>query len=199
MSIRHALLAILDQGPCYGNQLRSEYNRRTGAAWPLNVGQIYTTLDRLERDGLVRTSDRDAQGHLFYEISDGGKAEVAEWFANPVAGLSSVRDDVATLVALAVTLPGIDAARVIDVQIAAARDRAAELREESDGATGSDSGLATSLVLAARTSAADAEVSWLEAALIRVKTEGNTVGELAVDTVAPRRGRPRNPPRTNAQ
>jgi len=194
MSIRHALLAILDQGPCYGNQLRSEYNRRTGAAWPLNVGQIYTTLDRLERDGLVRTSDRDAQGHLFYEISDGGRAEVAEWFANPVAGLSSARDDVATLVALAVTLPGVDAAAVIDVQLAAARDRAADLRRESIESAGSDMGLAASLVLTARMAAADAEVAWLDAAATRVGTEGNTSGELTVDTVAPRRGRPRNTP-----
>ena len=194
MSIRHALLAILDQGPCYGNQLRSEYNRRTGAAWPLNVGQIYTTLDRLERDGLVRTSDRDAQGHLFYEISDGGRAEVAEWFANPVAGLSTARDDVATLVALAVTLPGVDAAAVIDVQLAAARDRAADLRSEGIRSAGSNTGLATSLVLTARVAAADAEVAWLDAAATRVRTEGNTSGELAVDTVAPRRGRPRITP-----
>ena len=194
MSIRHALLAILDQGPCYGNQLRSEYNRRTGAAWPLNVGQIYTTLDRLERDGLVRTSDRDAQGHLFYEISDGGRAEVAEWFANPVAGLSTARDDVATLVALAVTLPGVDAAAVIDVQLAAARDRAANLRRDGIKSAGSNTGLATSLVLTARVAAADAEVAWLDAAATRVRTEGTTSGELAVDTVAPRRGRPRITP-----
>jgi len=194
MSIRHALLAILDQGPCYGNQLRSEYNRRTGAAWPLNVGQIYTTLDRLERDGLVRTSDRDAQGHLFYEISDGGRAEVAEWFANPVAGLSSARDDVATLVALAVTLPGVDAAAVIDVQLAAARDRAADLRRDSIESARAGAGLATLLVFTARTAAADAEVEWLDGAATRIKTEGNVSGELAVDTVAPRRGRPRNTP-----
>ena len=66
MSVRQSLLAILDQGPCYGYQLRAEFDRRTGSTWPLNVGQIYNTLDRLERDGLVAKGDTDAQGHVYY-------------------------------------------------------------------------------------------------------------------------------------
>ena len=54
MTVRQSLLAILDQGPCYGHQLRAEFERRTGATWPLNVGQIYNTLERLEREGCSR-------------------------------------------------------------------------------------------------------------------------------------------------
>jgi DNA-binding PadR family transcriptional regulator len=61
MSVRHALLALLSQGPKYGLQLRDEFEERTGEVWPLNVGQVYTTLQRLERDGLVE-SDDDAEG-----------------------------------------------------------------------------------------------------------------------------------------
>jgi DNA-binding PadR family transcriptional regulator len=53
MSVRHALLALLSEGPKYGLQLRQEFEARTGEVWPLNVGQVYTTLQRLERDGLV--------------------------------------------------------------------------------------------------------------------------------------------------
>ena len=53
MSIRQAMLAILEQGPMYGYQLRAEFEQRTGETWPLNIGQVYTTLTRLERDGLV--------------------------------------------------------------------------------------------------------------------------------------------------
>jgi hypothetical protein len=59
VSIRHALLALLSEGPRYGLQLREEFEARTGEVWPLNVGQVYTTLQRLERDGLVE-SDGDA-------------------------------------------------------------------------------------------------------------------------------------------
>jgi len=53
VSVRHALLALLDDGPKYGMQLRDEYEGATGDVWPLNIGQVYTTLQRLERDGLV--------------------------------------------------------------------------------------------------------------------------------------------------
>ncbi len=49
--VRHALLALLSEGPKYGPQLRQEFEARTGEVRPLNVGQVYTTLQRLERDG----------------------------------------------------------------------------------------------------------------------------------------------------
>ena len=52
MSIRHGLLALLERGPMYGYQLRAAFEESTGATWPLNIGQVYTTLSRLERDGL---------------------------------------------------------------------------------------------------------------------------------------------------
>ncbi len=83
MSVRHSLLAILDQAPCYGYQLRAEFTRRTGAS-SLNVGQIYNTLERLERDGLVSKDDVDAQGHVYWRITDDGSAAVREWFDTPV-------------------------------------------------------------------------------------------------------------------
>ena len=76
MSVRHSLLAILAQGPCYGYQLRQEFNRRTGDAWPLNVGQVYTTLDRLERDGLVvQRRRRMPRVTSIYAITAAGRAE----------------------------------------------------------------------------------------------------------------------------
>jgi len=95
MSVRQSLLAILDQGPCYGYQLRAEFDRRTGSTWPLNVGQIYNTLDRLERDGLVTKDDVDAQGHVFWRITDAGSAEVAAWLGSPVERVPGTRDELA--------------------------------------------------------------------------------------------------------
>ena len=62
MSVRHALLALLSEGPKYGLQLRQEFEARTGEVWPLNVGQVYTTLQRLERDGLVESDDTGRGG-----------------------------------------------------------------------------------------------------------------------------------------
>lgn len=106
MSVRLSLLAILDQGPCYGYQLRAEFDRRTGSTWPLNVGQIYNTLDRLERDGLVLKGETDDQGHVYWEITDAGRAEVSAWLASPVERTSGTRDELAIKLAIAATLPG---------------------------------------------------------------------------------------------
>ena len=64
MSIRQSLLALLQDRPRYGYQLRVEFEDRTGATWPLNIGQVYTTLDRLERDGLVSKDGGDGEGHV---------------------------------------------------------------------------------------------------------------------------------------
>ncbi len=84
MSIRHGLLALLDQGPRYGYQLRTEFEARAGATWPLNVGQVYTTLSRLERDGLVEPAGEDDEGHQFYAATDAGREELRTWFDTPV-------------------------------------------------------------------------------------------------------------------
>ena len=62
MSVPHALLALLSEGPKYGLRLQNEFEARTGEVWPLNVGQVYTTLQRLERDGLVETATGKASG-----------------------------------------------------------------------------------------------------------------------------------------
>ena len=72
MSVRQSLLAILDRGACYGSQLRAEYERRTGAA--VNVGQVYTTLERLERDGLVEGAGVDDEARVLWQPTDAGES-----------------------------------------------------------------------------------------------------------------------------
>ena len=62
LSVRHALLGLLSEGPKYGLQLREEFEAATGEVWPLNIGQVYTTLQRLERDGLVESDGHGADG-----------------------------------------------------------------------------------------------------------------------------------------
>ena len=80
MSVPHALLALLSEGPKYGLRLREEFEARTGEVWPLNVGQVYTTLQRLERDGLVEANAAgdDSQQKAFRITAD-GEAELASW------------------------------------------------------------------------------------------------------------------------
>lgn len=118
MTVRESLLAILDQGPSYGYQLRIEFVRRTGGARPLNVGQVYTTLDRLERDGLVASMRRAGSGHVEYTITDKGRDELKRWLKAP---LLPGRDEFALKLALAMTLPGVDPRPMIAAQRSALR------------------------------------------------------------------------------
>jgi hypothetical protein len=80
VSVRHSLLALLSAGPMHGYGLKTEFEAATGDVWPLNVGQVYTTLGRLERDGLV-TAGTDADGQKVYEITGAGRDELGRWFS----------------------------------------------------------------------------------------------------------------------
>ncbi|MFJ7996968.1 PadR family transcriptional regulator [Streptomyces sp. NPDC096310] len=116
MSIRHGLLALLERGPRYGSQLRTEFESRTGSTWPLNVGQVYTTLSRLERDGMVAQGGEDEAGHTLYVITQAGRTELKSWFRTPVDRASPPRDELAIKLAMAVGAPGVDIREVIQSQ-----------------------------------------------------------------------------------
>ena len=116
VSVRHALLALLSEGPKYGLQLRQEFEARTGEVWPLNVGQVYTTLQRLERDGLVESDDPTANEgpQKGFHITEDGAAELADWLRTP-PDLSSPRDELVIKVLVAIELPGVDVHEVVQV------------------------------------------------------------------------------------
>jgi DNA-binding PadR family transcriptional regulator len=116
MSVRHALLALLREGPKYGLQLRQEFEARTGDVWPLNVGQVYTTLQRLERDGLIEADDSAEEGpQKGFHITQAGAAELDEWLRTPPDYSSPPRDELVIKVLVAVNLPGVDVREVIQV------------------------------------------------------------------------------------
>src|SRR5687767_5820294 len=119
MSIRHGLLALLERGPMYGYQLRSAFEESTGATWPLNIGQVYTTLSRLERDDLVRPVPSSDGSQRPYEITDAGRTELALWFATPISRGDRPRDELTIKLALALTTPGVDVRSVVQTQRAA--------------------------------------------------------------------------------
>lgn len=190
MSIKHALLALMEQGPMYGYQLRSEFEERTGSTWPLNVGQVYSTLNRLERDGLVVTAGADDEGHVMYELTDTGRGEVAEWFTTPAARTQPPRDELAIKLALAVTVPGVDVGTVIQQQrsatMTALQDFTRLKRNENRGSA-VPAELAWSLVLDSLVFAAEAEIRWLdhcEARVRRVSVEVRHVTSAGATTSA---------------
>ena len=116
MSVRHAVLALLSERPKYGLQLKQEFEAGTGEVWPLNVGQVYTTLQRLDRDGLVE-SDADGGGdegpQRVYRITASGRQELASWLGPPSGTTNPPRDELVIKVLIALCIPGMDVAEVI--------------------------------------------------------------------------------------
>jgi DNA-binding PadR family transcriptional regulator len=134
VSVRYALLALLSGGAKYGMQLRDEYEAATGDVWPLNVGQVYTTLQRLERDGLVESDGAgDDERQKTFRITAAGEAEIGEWLHTPPGLAPPPRDELVTKVLVAVRVPGVDVHGVIQAhrrQIVAQMQQWTRVKEE---------------------------------------------------------------------
>ena len=156
MTVRNALLAILTLGPAYGLQLSSEFRRRTGGAEQVVDAQMYMTLKRLHRDGVIEPLAKDASGKVPYSLTAQGRTEAEEWLAAPVPqDAPGARDELALKVTLAATLPGADLRSLINAQSALAREELGRaLAEAPDD-------LLADVVLARRRSSLQAELEWL--------------------------------------
>jgi DNA-binding PadR family transcriptional regulator len=176
MSIRQALLALLSERPMYGLQLQQEFEARTGDVWPLNVGQVYTTLQRLERDGLVESEDAGESGpQKGFRITAAGQMELSEWLRTPPDMTSPPRDELVIKVLVALRLPGIDVRELVQVH----RRYLVELMQQythlKEDASGYDIGLA--LVVDAELFRLDAVIRWLDATDGRLERVRHTAPE----------------------
>jgi DNA-binding PadR family transcriptional regulator len=168
MSVRHALLALLSEGPKYGLQLREEFEAGTGEVWPLNVGQVYTTLQRLERDGLVESDDAEVAGpQKGFQITEAGQQELAGWLRTPPDLASPPRDELVMKVLVAVRVPGTDVHEVIQVHrryLVELMQQWTRIKEDE-----AEADLALALVVDAELFRLDAVIRWLDTADGRLK------------------------------
>jgi DNA-binding PadR family transcriptional regulator len=172
MSVRYGLLALLSEGPKYGLQLRQEFEARTGEVWPLNVGQVYTTLQRLERDGLV-DSDTEAEDgpQKGFQITAEGRLELDEWLRTPPDLSSPPRDELVIKVMVALRMPGADVHEVIQVHrryLVQLMQRWTRFKEDEG-----EFDLGFALAVDAEIFRLDALVRWLDAADGRIKREAS--------------------------
>lgn len=189
MSVRQGLLALLAEQPMHTYQLRQQFEARTGGTWPLNIGQVYTTMQRLVRDGLVepvpdderadpalRRADGDAAAGAVaageraeperFRLTGAGRAEVAAWWTTPVDRGEPARDELVIKLALAVTAPGVDVRDVVQRQRTASMRAMHEYTRLKQDVAADD--LAWSLVLDNLVFAVEAEVRWLDHVEARV-------------------------------
>jgi DNA-binding PadR family transcriptional regulator len=168
MSVRHALLALLAEGPAFGLRLQQEFEARTGEVWPLNVGQVYTTLQRLERDGLVVAGQSEGGGvQKDYEITSQGRDELEHWLRTPSEADAPPRDELVIKVLVAVRVPGVDVRSVIQAHRRRLVEEMQTYTRVKTQAGQDDHGLA--LVVDAELFRLEGVVRWLDAADARLQ------------------------------
>jgi DNA-binding PadR family transcriptional regulator len=168
MAVREGLMALLAEEPRYGYQLKTAFESATGGVWTLNVGQVYTTLDRLQRDGLV---DVDATGEQKrYSLTPGGRQALGDWWqAIPVED-PPPRDELQLKVLLAIDHGPEHAIAVITRQ----RTALTRLLQQHRRALrpGDDIPLAEALVADALAVRAEADLRWLDLCESRILRAG---------------------------
>ncbi len=176
MSVREGLLALLSERPRNGHQLKTEFESATGLVWPLNVGQVYTTLERLERDGLVTRSNPadDAGAQKQYALTPAGREELAAWWSLVPADDPPPRDELMLKVLFAIGQGSEHALTVITSHRTALSSLLQQRRREQRGMQ-PDPDLATQMVHDALVVRAEADLRWLDLCEARLAgRKGNT-------------------------
>jgi DNA-binding PadR family transcriptional regulator len=167
VSVPHALLALLSDGPKYGLQLREEFEAGTGEVWPLNVGQVYKTLARLERDGLAEAEGAGQEGpQKRFRITQRGTEALAEWLRTPPDLTSPPRDELVMKVLVAARVPGTDAHEVVQAHRLYLLELMQQWTRLKEGEARDDLGLA--LMVDAELFRLDAVIRWLDVADVRL-------------------------------
>ncbi len=200
------MLALLAEEPMHCYHLRQRFEARTGGTWPLNIGQAYTTVQRLVRDGLVEPlpadgdtgtandSKADDDGALSgqgapqhverYRLTDSGRAAVDSWWTTPVVRGTPSRDELAIKIALAVTAPGVDVRAIIQSQ---RTETMRALRDYTKLAADQGADLTWALVLDNLVFTTEAEVRWLDHVEARIARAASSSGSApSSDTKEPR-------------
>jgi len=181
MAVREGLLALLREGPRYGYQLKTEFEAATGGVWTINVGQVYTTLERLSRDGLVTLDERDEQ--KLYSITLAGVDELGAWWDAVPTEDPPPRDELMLKMLMAIELGadhGLDVItkhRTALTSLLQRRRRAASAANGNGNGSSAGEGLAAALVADALIVRAEADLRWLdlcEARLLRSDKQPTT-------------------------
>jgi DNA-binding PadR family transcriptional regulator len=104
MSVRSGILAVLSLGPAYGSQVHGEVETRMQRVGSINIGQIYSTLDRLQSQGFVVHEGMTDDGLPLYTLTPLGRAEVDVWLTQ--ADARAAWSDFVGHVLLVASLPG---------------------------------------------------------------------------------------------
>lgn len=177
MSIQHAMLGLLARGPRHGYELKSDYEKELAPGTRLNYGQVYQSLDRLDRAGWVARDvihQATRPDRKVYSLTDSGREELDRWIATPVESSVDARDETFLKLVLARRLEGTDPFRVIEAERRACLARLHEI--VGARARNEDSDLATEMLLDLAALRQEAVIQWLDHCEESLRREGRERG-----------------------
>ena len=158
--VKYGLLGLLAKEPKHGYELKAEFEELLGGSWPLNIGQVYTTLARCDRDSLVESEvvEQDAlPDRRVYSITQAGRDELERFLDEPGEPPMRLRDEVFLKILLAARLKGADPGRLI------ARQRQRHLQSLSElAALRGQLAPAAELVVEGAMLHVEADLRWLD-------------------------------------
>ena len=187
MAVKDGILAILTLGPGYGLALRDELVTRAPHRADLNVGQVYSTLDRLGRDGLITSGTTTDDNLPLYSITADGRTAVDNWLHRPAPAAPRSWADLLDQVLIGSSLPGSDWAALLDRHDAVWRELLGDDRDEDSPS------LRGRLTTAANRHWARAALGWLEETR---RTLAESDPALPLRGIRPSRGRRPSTPAT---
>ncbi len=183
MSVRDGLLAILTLGPAYGLQLHSELASRAPHRKPVNVGQIYGTLDRLVKQDLIEAAGQTDDALPLYRLTHAGTVEAAAWMSTPDAAALPEWTEMLDRVLVTATIDPVVAKSVAEQYRHWWED---DLRETRTPVLEGSFTTEAHLALVAREASAVAALAWLGAAIAALSDYDSYRG---LSEVRPKRGR----------
>ncbi len=168
MSLKFGILGLMAEEPLHGYEIKSRFESLMGGAWEVNIGQIYATLQRLERDGLIATAgERGDRGKLAYQLTEQGAREFTAWLSQPEAGQSLLHEDFSVKLLLLRRLAHADLAALLHrqrrMQLQHLRDLAAMDRQARDAGRAD-----LALIIKGAILHTEADIKWLDLCLDEV-------------------------------
>jgi DNA-binding PadR family transcriptional regulator len=117
MSLRFGILGLLAEEPLHGYEVKTRFEAMLGHTWEVNIGQVYSTLQRLERDAFIEPAgDRGDRGKLIYQVTPAGRQVLDRWLAEPEAEPQQLHDELFVKLMLIRRLANGNLAGLIDRQ-----------------------------------------------------------------------------------
>ena len=174
MPVKHGILGLLAKRPYHGYKLKTGFDDLTAGQWELNVGQVYTTLDRMIRDDLVAVEKSDGSGNdrKVYRITEGGLEELESWLQFPPLRSRPYRSEVYVRLALQIERDLSAALDLIDTHRRVHHIQMADLTRQKLALARSQEQtdrLRRELILDAAIMHVEADLKWLEVCEDRIR------------------------------